>query len=374
LKQEKVDTRFMRQALNLARKGLGRTAPNPAVGAVIVQGEKILAKGYHRNAGGDHAEVDALKKMQGRAPGATMYVTLEPCNHVGRTPPCTNAILESGIKRVVIGMRDPNPRVKGGGAKFLAEHHVAVTVGVLESECRETNEAFVKYAATGRPFVTVKSAQTLDGWTATVRGDSRWITNDRSRRYVHQLRNQMDAILVGVGTVLADDPQLTCRLNGGKGRDPLRVVVDTHLRTPLNARVLTQNSAAGTVLMAGSNVKKSTRQSYEKGKNRVILCPTKQGRIDLNALLEILGKRMITSVLVEGGAGIIGSLLREGLVDKFYIFKAPKLLGGGDGKPMAEGAGPQMMQQCISLRDLRVKRFAEDILVTGYPDYGKGAQ
>jgi len=367
--QDNVDRGFMRQALLLARKGLGRTAPNPAVGAVVVKGGKILSRGYHHGAGKLHAEAEALNKLQGKAAGATMYVTLEPCNHVGRTPPCTQAILGSGIKRVVIGMKDPNPGVKGGGAAFLAAHHIDVKLGVLESECRELNEGFIKHVSTGRPFVMVKSAQTLDGWIATASGDSKWITNDRSREYVHHLRNQADAIMVGVGTIVADDPQLTCRLKRGKGKDPLRIVVDTRLRTPVNARILTQDSLAGTVLVVGSRVKKSSIRDFEKGKNEVIICPTKQGRIDLESLLDILGKRMITRLLVEGGAGIVGSLLRRKLVDKFYVFKAPKLLGGGDGKPMAEGPGARRMEESVPLRNLRVKRFDDDILMIGYPDY-----
>ncbi|MBW2094644.1 MAG: bifunctional diaminohydroxyphosphoribosylaminopyrimidine deaminase/5-amino-6-(5-phosphoribosylamino)uracil reductase RibD [Deltaproteobacteria bacterium] len=367
--QDNVDIRYMRQALRMARKGLGRTSPNPVVGAIIIRGEKFLSRGYYHRAGGPHAEIEVLNKLQGKASGATMYVTLEPCNHAGRTPPCTEAILGSGIKRVVIGMKDPNPGVKGGGAAFLAEHRIEVKLGVLESECRELNEGFVKYVSTGRPFVMVKSAQTLDGWTATSGGDSKWITNDRSREYVHQLRDQVDAIMVGVGTILADDPQLTCRLKRGKGKDPLRIVVDTHLRTPVNARILTQDSPAGTVLVVGSRVKKSTIRDFEKGKNEVVLCPSKHGRIDLEFLLDILGKRMITRLLVEGGAGIVGSLLRRKLIDKFYIFKAPVLLGGGDGKPMAEGPGSRMMKESVPLRNIRVRRFGDDILVVGYPDY-----
>ncbi len=367
--QENIDIRYMRQAIRLARKGLGRTAPNPAVGAVIVKEGKVLSKGYHRRAGAPHAEREALKGLGGKAPGATMYVTLEPCNHVGRTPPCTEAIAASGINRVVIGMKDPNPRVKGNGVAFLAERNIEVKLGVLEPECRELNEGFVKHVCSGRPFVMVKSAQTLDGWTATVGGDSKWITNDRSRRYVHQLRNHVDAIMVGVGTVLADDPRLTSRLGHGKGKDPLRIVVDTHLRTPLSARVLTQKSSTGTMMVVGSQVKGSAIRDFEQEKNTVVTCPTKQGRIDMEFLLDILGKRMVTTLLVEGGAGIIGSLMRGRLVDKFYIFKAPRLLGGGDGVPMASGPGPRMMAESVSLRDIRVRRFGDDILVVGYPDY-----
>ncbi len=359
----------MREAIRLARKGSGRTSPNPAVGAVIVRDGNVLSKGYHRRAGAPHAEIEALKRLGGNAPGAAMYVTLEPCNHFGRTPPCTEAILASGIKRVVIGMRDPNPGVRGGGAAFLAEHHIQVEFGVLEAECRELNEDFVKYVSSGRPFVMVKSAQTLDGWTATSGGDSRWITNERSREYVHQLRNRVDAVMVGIGTILADDPRLTCRPKHGKGKDPLRIVVDTHLRTPAQARIIKQESSTGTMWVVGSGMNKGVVRDFEKGKNTVVNCPTRQGRIDMESLLDILGEKMITSLLVEGGAGIIGSLLRGRLVDKFYIFKAPRLLGGGDGVPMASGPGPRMMKESVFLKDIRVKRFGDDILVVGYPDY-----
>ncbi len=369
MSRDDADIRHMREAIRLAKKGLGRTSPNPAVGAVIVKEGKVLSKGYHRRAGAPHAEIEALKRLGGNAPGASMYVTLEPCNHVGRTPPCTEAILASGIKRVVIGMRDPNPGVRGGGAALLAEHHIQVDLGVIEAECRELNEGFAKHVSSGRPFVIVKSAMTLDGWTATSGGDSKWITSERSREYVHQLRNGVDAVLVGIGTVLADDPRLTCRLKHGKGKDPLRVVVDTHLRTPVQARIVKQASSAGTMWMVGSGVKKSAIRDFERGKNAVVSCPTKQGRIDLESLLDILGEKMITRLLVEGGAGIIGSLLRRRLVDKFYLFKAPRLLGGGDGIPMASGPGPRMMKECVFLKDIRVKRFGDDILVVGYPDY-----
>jgi diaminohydroxyphosphoribosylaminopyrimidine deaminase/5-amino-6-(5-phosphoribosylamino)uracil reductase len=369
MSQDSVDIRFMRKAVRLAKKGLGRTSPNPAVGTVIVRDGNVLSKGYHRRAGAPHAEIEALKRLGGNAPGAAMYVTLEPCNHFGRTPPCTEAILASGIKRVVIGMRDPNPGVRGGGAAFLAEHHIQVELGVLEAECRELNEGFVKHVSSGRPFVMVKSAQTLDGWTATSGGDSRWITNERSREYVHQLRDRVDAVMVGIGTILADDPRLTCRLKHDKGKDPLRIVVDTHLRTPAQARIVKQESSSGTMWVVGSGVKKGVVCDFEKGNNTVVSCPTKQGRIDMESLLDILGEKMITSLLVEGGAGIIGSLLRGRLVDKFYIFKAPRLLGGGDGVPMASGPGPRMMKESVFLKDIRVKRFGDDILVVGYPDY-----
>lgn len=253
---------------------------------------------------------------------------------------------------------------------FLTQHGIQVELGILGPKCRELNEGFVKYVSSGRPFVIIKSAQTLDGWIATAKGDSKWITNDLSRAYVHRLRDRVDAIMVGVGTILSDDPQLTCRLKRGKGKDPLRVIVDTHLRTPINARILTQDSSAGTLLAVGQDVKEETVRDFEKGGNEVVRCPKRGDRIDLEFLLDMLGKKMITRLLVEGGAGIIGSLLRERLVDKFYIFMAPRLLGAGDGVPMASGQGPRVMRNSLSLKDIRIRRFGNDILVKGYPDYG----
>ncbi len=367
--QEKRDSEFMKEAIRMAEKGLGRTAPNPAVGAVIVRDGKVVSKGYHRKAGAPHAEIEALEKIGGSAKGATLYVTLEPCNHTGRTPPCTKAILDGGINRVVVGMEDPNPGVKGGGCGYLAARNVEVETGVLEPECRRLNEAFVKYVASKRPFIVVKSALTLDGWTATASGDSKWISNERSRALVHRLRDRVDAVMVGVGTVLADDPQLTCRLKRGKGKDPLRIVVDTHLRTPLQARVLSLDSSADTLLVVGPGVSRKTIDEVEKRGASVVICPTGKAGIDMSALMNILGKREIMQILVEGGSKIVGSLLREKLVDKFVIFKAPKILGGGDGFPMAGGPGPRSMAKSLPLRDLEVRRFGDDILVTGYPDY-----
>lgn len=365
-----MDTRFMREALRQARKGLGRTSPNPAVGAVIVRNGKVIARGYHRKAGLPHAEIEVLSKLGGKAQADdTLYVTLEPCNHYGRTPPCTKAILESGLKKIVVGMNDPNPGVSGGGCSFLSANGVEVKTGVLETECRRLNEAFFKYVTSGRPFVIVKSALTLDGWTATAAGHSKWITNEKSRELVHRLRNRVDAVMVGVGTVLADDPLLTTRLTRGRGKDPLRIIVDTHLRTPLNAKILNHVSSADTLVAVGAHVASEYVKRYQKKGVYAVICPVKDGRIDLVALLDILGERSVTSLLVEGGASIIGSLLREKLIDKFYVFKALKIMGGDDGVPMAAGPGPEKMDQCLTLKDVHVRRAGEDILITGYPDY-----
>jgi len=362
------DEKFMRDALRQARKGLGKTSPNPAVGAVVVKDGRIVSAGYHRKAGLPHAEIEALAGLGNRAIGSTLYVTLEPCNHHGRTPPCTEAILRSGIKRVVVGMLDPNPDVKGGGCEFLRRKGIEIETGVLESECRRLNEAYIKHVTTKRPFVIIKSAMTLDGWTATGMGHSRWVTGEKSRRFVHRLRDRVDAIVVGVGTIIADDPLLTTRLNRGTGKDPVRIVLDTHLRIPSNARVLDHRSSADTIVVVGPDIETSALSRFEKKGVSTIACPVRQGRIDLTALMAILGDIPLTSLLVEGGAAVIGSFLREKLVDKFYLFMAPKILGGGDGIPMAAGPGASRMDQCMGLKHVKVRRLAEDLLIEGYPE------
>jgi diaminohydroxyphosphoribosylaminopyrimidine deaminase/5-amino-6-(5-phosphoribosylamino)uracil reductase len=364
-----LDEKFMREALRQARKGMGQTSPNPTVGAVIVRNGKVLSTGYHREAGLPHAEVEALNKLGAKATGDTLYVTLEPCNHYGRTPPCTEAIVSSGIKRVVVGMKDPNPGVSGGGCEFLRDNGIQVKAGVLETECRQINEAFLKFVTSRRPFVIVKSALTLDGWTATATGHSQWITNDKSRQFVHRLRDQVDGVMVGVRTVLADDPLLTVRLRRGRGRNPLRIVVDTHLRTPVNARILHQDSSSNTLIAVSADVPAEERRRFQREGVSILTCPTRGEMIDLGALMDILGTISVTSLLVEGGASIIGSMLRERLIDKFFIFKSTKILGGDDGIPMAAGPGPKRIDQCLALKDIQTRRFGNDIMIVGYPDY-----
>ncbi|MBN1102022.1 MAG: bifunctional diaminohydroxyphosphoribosylaminopyrimidine deaminase/5-amino-6-(5-phosphoribosylamino)uracil reductase RibD [Deltaproteobacteria bacterium] len=366
----KVDhERFMREAIRLASKGFGLTSPNPPVGCVIVRGGEIVARGYHRRAGEPHAEIEALRRLGGRGrKGDRLYVTLEPCNHYGRTPPCTEAILGSGIRRVVVGTKDPNPKVAGGGCRFLAEKGVDVVSGVLESDCRRLIEVFAKHSTTGLPFVVAKSALTLDGWSATSTGHSRWVTGERSREFVHRLRERMDGVMVGVGTVLADDPSLTVRLGGRGKRHPARIIVDTRLRVPVHAKVI-RDGLSATLIAIGSRVPAARRRALEREGVGVLVCPERNDRVDLPALMRRLGERSITSLLVEGGATLMGSMIRERLVDKFYIFKAPKVLGGGEGVPMASGPGPESMEGCIRLGDLVVRRFGEDVLFVGYPRY-----
>ena len=370
MKDEELDKRFMKLAIKEAKKGLGRTSPNPPVGAVIVKEGKVIAKGYHRACGMPHAEIEALNKLNGYAPGATLYVTLEPCNHYGKTPPCTEAIIKSGIKRVVIGIRDPNPQVKGGGAEFLRDHGIEVKEGVLEEECRELIKHFIKFVTTGIPYVAVKVAMTLDGWIATKTGDSKWITNEQSRRFVHRLRSIADAVLVGVGTVISDNPLLDTRLLKRAIKDPVKVVIDPHLRIPKSCNLL-KNSPHKTIIIANKSlVSKAQAEDFKKETGaEVLLCPFKKGtkQIDLAQMLISLGKKHITYLLVEGGAKVIGSFIKQRQVDEFFIFKAPKLLGGSDGIPMAYGKGAERISKVIRLKDIKIRRFKDDLLVQGYP-------
>lgn len=364
---EREDSAFMRMALRLARRGLGNTTPNPAVGAVIVADGRVIARGYHHRAGLPHAEREALAQLGDRAPGGTLYVTLEPCHHRGRTPPCTEAIVASGLRRVVIGMNDPNPDVRGGGCRYLQKQGLEVVSGVLEAECRRLNEVFIRHVTSKRPFVAVKSALTLDGWTATRTGSSRWVTGPEARRYVHRLRARLDAVMVGIGTVLADDPRLTVRLGRRQQRQPLRIVVDTSLRVPEGAKVLQDCAVVPTLLAHGPDVqRRAIGRLHGKGVTTLAL-PRGTGGVDLHALMDHLGKMKVTGVLIEGGAALLGSLVRARLVDRFYIFKAPKLLGGGDGVPMIAGTGAGQMTDCVRLGDIRTRRYGGDLLIEGVP-------
>lgn len=364
----KPEIKFMKIALREAKKGEGRTSPNPVVGAVIEKGGRILAKGYHKACGLPHAEIEALKNLNGYAPGATLYVTLEPCNHHGRTPPCTEAIIKSGIKKVVIGMKDPNPHVIGGGADFLRRQGIDVVEGVLEEECRQINEHYIKFIRTGLPYVMIKVAMTLDGWIATKTGHSKWITNEKSRQFAHRLRNIADAVLVGIRTIMVDNPMLTTRLKNRKGRDPVRVIIDPTLKIKKDANVL-MNAPSRTIIVVGRGVISETKLKRFKEETGVsiIESPLRDGEIDLRYVLSFLGKKNIMCLLVEGGARTIGSFIRERLVDKFYIFLAPKLIGGSDAVPMAYGVGVEKIDEAINIRHIKIRRFIDDLLIEGYP-------
>ena len=364
------DTYYMKMALDLAVKGRGYTAPNPMVGAVLVKGNKVVGTGYHQAAGTAHAEVHAIEDAGSAAEDATLYVTLEPCNHTGRTPPCTEKILSARIKRVVVAMRDPNPDVKGGGIAYLSARGLEVASGIMQSEAEKINEAFSKYIRTKRPFVTVKCAATLDGQIATRTGDSKWVTGSEARQVVHELRHAADAIMVGIETVKKDDPRLTTRLENKQGKDPVRIVLDTHLSIPIQAKILHLNSPADTILITGDlsgapeSLKKKKHIEMKGG--RVLQVPVKENRIDLNALMRILGEQEITSLLIEGGGRVMASCFSAGIVDKLIFFYAPKILGGSDGVPICSGNGPDLMKEAVMIGDVRIQRFGEDLMVEGY--------
>ena len=366
-----LDETYMKMALELAEEGRGWTSPNPMVGAVIVKDGTVVGKGFHQAVGGPHAEIHALNDAGEKARGATLYVSFEPCNHTGRTPPCTQAILKSGIKRVVAGMKDPNPRVTGGGLTFLKTRGLDVSVGVCEDACRRLNEIFIKYATTSLPFVILKCAATLDCRIATRTGDSKWITNPLSRQFVHELRHAVDAIMVGIGTVLKDNPRLTTRLQGRKGSDPVRIVLDTHLSIPLNARLLHLSSDSDTLIVIGTSAPAEKRRILERPGVRFLPLNDERGKIDLTALVRELGRMGITSLMIEGGSRVNGSVLRVGIVDKVYMFYAPKIYGGDDGVPICAGPGVDLMGQSIRLKDISVHRFEDDVMIEGYlSDFG----
>ncbi len=355
--------KMMRQALALARRGLGKTSPNPAVGCVIVRDGAVVGRGWHKKAGTPHAEVHALKEAGELAAGADVYVTLEPCAHFGKTPPCARALIAAKVGRVYVGMVDPNPLVAGSGIEMLREAGIEVETGLLEKECRELNRPFIKWIQSKLPYVVLKSALTLDGKSATASGDSRWVTSDRARREVHRLRGNMDAIMVGVGTVFKDDPLLTCRLPGGK--DPLRVVVDTSLRIPLHAALLGVKSSAKTLVATCS--KDAARSDAVAGRGaEILVCRERDGRVDLADLFEKLGALGVQSILLEGGSHLAGAALRAGLIDRCMIFLAPKLVGGA-GMGLFAGEGVALMGDAIRLEEMTVKRVGVDLLVVGTP-------
>ena len=365
------DTQLMQKALRLAAQGCGTVSPNPMVGAVIVKNDHVVGQGFHRAAGQAHAEVAAIQDAGVDTQGATLYVTLEPCNHFGRTPPCTEAILSAGIKRVVVAMKDPNPTVTGGGIERLKSHGVQVDTGICAQEARRLNEAFVKFVRTKQPFVTLKCAATLDGRIATKTGDSKWISGERSRAYVHHLRHAADAILVGIGTVRCDDPSLTTRLTDNKGVDPRRIVLDTHLSISENAKMLQLESKADTIVIAGPSVPQSKRALLEQKRATIYELPADHNGIDLQALMNLLGQLAITSLLIEGGSRVIASALTSGIVDKVIFFYGPKITGGDDGVPICKGPGPASIRECIPVGHVSVQQLGDDAVVEGYIDQRK---
>lgn len=350
----------MRLALRLGRRGLGRTSPNPPVGAVVVADGVVAGRGYHQRAGAAHAEIEAMRMAGERTRGATLYVTLEPCAHYGRTPPCTDAVIAAGVRRVVFGSRDPNPSVRGNGMGRLQAAGIAVQSGIEQEACDELIAAFRKHVTTGLPLVTLKLAASLDGRIATASGESRWITGADSRRFVHRLRAANDAVLIGAETVRRDDPELTCRVRGG--RNPLRVILDGRLRVPLRARVLTNTRAAATLVCTGRQAPATKVRHIQQQGVEVLRLRDKGGSIAMKELLRALGERGIMSVLIEGGASVAAAAVAARAVDRLLIFYAPKLIGG-DGRPMLGPLGVRRLARAPRLGRVQVKRFAADVLV-----------
>ena len=369
MNENKTDEYYMNIALDLAQMGKGMTSPNPMVGAVVVRDGKIVGKGWHKKAGTPHGEAIALDKAGAKAEGGTLYVNLEPCCHTDKlTPPCSEAVIKSKVAKVVIGMVDPNPKVSGKGVEALKKAGIEVVVGVLQERCERLNQVFTKYITTGMPFVTMKIAQTLDGKIATATGESKWITGVEARRFGHTLRNYADAIVVGIGTVLRDDPSLTTRLEDNpNSRDPNRIILDSRLRIPPDAKVLNVDSKATTYV--ATTVAAPTQKMKEvkaKGAELLIIDEAEEGMLNLVMLMEELAKMGMTNILFEGGARVNAEALRSGIIDKAMFFIAPKLLGGDDAKGSIGGRSPESLSDAVPLLDIHYTRLGDDLLIEGY--------
>ena len=360
------DVQYMKRALSLAASGAGKTSPNPLVGAVIVNKGAIVGEGYHQVLGGPHAEVNSINAAGAAALGGTLYVTLEPCNHHGLTPPCTKAVIDAGISRVVFGMRDPNPDVDGGGFENLKAAGIEVDGGIRELECRALNQPFIKYVTTGLPYVTLKAAATLDGFIATSAGDSKWITSELSRQFAHGLRSLADGILVGVGTVWADDPLLTARwLRKRNLRQPVRIILDSELRIPLDSQLVRTASTSPVWAVCRQDASDMREQTLRNAGIHVLRVASEGSGLDLASLLKELGRRRISSLLVEGGGRVLGSFLQSGLADEFHFFYAPKILADPGGASMFSGRPRLKIADCVRAYGIRTKKISEDLLVSG---------
>ena len=373
--QNDRDVTFMRRAIELAKRGIGAVNPNPLVGAVIVKNGQILAEGWHERFGELHAERNAIKHFLEKysadeLKGSTIYVTLEPCCHHGKTPPCTDAIIENGFARVVVGSNDPNPLVAGKGIKLLKAAGIEVVTEFLKEECDALNFIFFHYISTKKPYITLKYAMTIDGKIATSTGKSKWITGEAARQKVHEDRNRYMAVMAGVGTVMADNPELTCRLSDGRtGRNPIRIICDTNLRTPLESRIAMTAKDIRTIIATACNDGEKQRPYIEKGIELIVL-PQRDNHIDLAVLAQKLGEMGIDSVILEGGGTLSFSALKSGIVKRVQAYIAPKLFGGADAKTPVEGKGIDEVNECIRLTDTSVTKIGEDILLESEVAYG----
>lgn len=361
-----TDQEFMRYALTLAEKSRGRTSPNPLVGAVIVRDNRIVGEGYHQKAGEAHAEVHALNQAGDLAQGATLYATLEPCCHWGRTQPCTKAIIRAGIANAYVALEDPDPRVTGNGNRELEDAGIHVNVGLCEREARRLNEVYLKYTSTNQPFVILKAASSLDGKIATGSGESQWITSQASRVKGHEIRDQVDAIVVGIETILHDNPSLTTRLPDRRGKNPIRIVLDSHGRTPPTAKIFNPDDGAGVIVAVTEQATAENIANLKAVGAEILTVQEKDARVCMGALICELRHRQITSVLIEGGGEVNASALRAGIVDKVVFFIAPKLIGGKAAPGPIGGEGIQYLSEAYTLRDLTVTPINGDFLIEGY--------
>lgn len=363
------DEKYMRLAMQLAGNAIGRTSPNPLVGAVIVKDNRVVGCGWHRKAGTPHAEVHALNQAGELAQGADVYVTLEPCAHYGKTPSCAKALVEAKVKNVYGGLLDVNPKVAGKGFKILEDAGIHVEYGFLQDELRKQNEVFFKWIEHKKPFVVLKAAMTLDGKIATATGQSKWITNETSRAYGYKLRDIYDGIMVGINTVIEDNPMLTARVDGGKS--PIRIVVDSSLRIDINANVVQDKSAKTIVATTDKADKDKILKLQAQDVDVIVVDKDKNDKVDIEKLLDILGQQNICSILVEGGATLSGSFVAKKLVDKVYFFIAPKIIGGKEAKTPVSGTGILNLQEALTLKDIQIEKLEEDILIIGRVDKDK---
>ena len=354
---------FMRLAMRLALKAKGKTSPNPMVGALVLKNGKIIGKGYHEKAGAAHAEIKALDEARPDAKGGTLYVTLEPCAHFGKTPPCVDRIIQSGIKEVIVGMIDPNPLNNTRGINMLKQHKIKVSVGFLEEELKKMNEVFIKYITQRLPFITIKVAQSLDGRIATRTGDSKWITSDKSRNFTHRIRKDYDAIMVGVNTIIRDNPKLDAWFSK---RHPVKIVVDSELSTPQNANIFSGGGEVIIATLASKPGQETENRIILEEKAKILEVKEKSGEINLRDMMRKLAGMQISNILIEGGGTLIGSLFDEGLVDKVLFFISPKIIGGKDAISSVMGKGIARIERAIRLRKLKIRRMGEDYLFEAY--------
>ena len=363
------DEKYMRLAMQLAGNAIGRTSPNPLVGAVIVKDNRVVGCGWHRKSGTPHAEVHALNQAGELAQGADVYVTLEPCAHYGKTPPCSKALVEAKVKNVYGGLLDVNPKVAGKGFKILEDAGIHVEYGFLQDELRKQNEVFFKWIEHKKPFIVLKAAMTLDGKIATATGQSKWITNETSRAYGYKLRDIYDGIMVGINTVIEDNPMLTARVDGGK--NPIRIVVDSSLKIDINANVVQDKSAKTIVATTDKADKDKILKLQAQDVDVIVVDKDENDKVDIEKLLDILGQQNICSILVEGGATLSGSFVAKKLVDKVYFFIAPKIIGGKEAKTPVAGTGILNLQEALALKDIQIEKLEEDVLIIGRVDKDK---